>query len=70
MTDASSLSLSFAVAGANVPDYKLREATLDTMLVERPEALIDQGLNICLDKCYDYAGPRQIAYDYNLPEHI
>jgi len=53
-----------------VPDYKLLEATLDAMPVKPPEALADQPLNLCLDKGYDYDGPRQIAYDYNLTAHI
>jgi len=29
--------LSVIVAGANVPDFKLLEATLDAIVVERPE---------------------------------
>jgi putative transposase len=53
-----------------VPDYKLLEATLDAMPVKPPEALAGQPLNLCLDKGYDYDGPRQIAYDYNLTAHI
>jgi putative transposase len=70
VTDARGLPLGFAVAGANVPDFKLLEATLDAMPVKRPEALLDQALNLCLDKGYDYDGPRQIAYDDNLTAHI
>ena len=53
-----------------MPDYKLLEATLDAMPVQRPEALLDRALNLCLDKGYDYDGPRQVAYDYNLTAHI
>ena len=53
-----------------MPDYKLLEETLDAMPVQRPEALLDQALNLCLDKGYDYDGPRQIAYDYTLTAHI
>ena len=55
---------------SHVPDYKLLEETLDAMPVQRPETLLDQALNLCLDKGYDYDGPRQIAYDYNLTAHI
>jgi putative transposase len=40
------------------------------MPVQRPEALLDPALNLCLDKGYDYDGPRQIAYDDNLTAHI
>ena len=70
VTDARGIPVGLAVAGANVPDYKLLEETLDAMPVERPEALLDRALNLCLDKGYDYDGPRQIAYDYNLTAHI
>lgn len=70
VTDARGVPVGFAVDGANVPDYKLLEETLDAMPVKRPEALADQPLNLCLDKGYDYDGPRQIAYDYNLTAHI
>ena len=48
VTDARGVPVGFAVAGANVPDYKLLEATLDAMPVQRPEALLDRALNLCL----------------------
>ena len=35
VTDARGIPIGFAVAGANVPDYKLLEATLDAMPVQR-----------------------------------
>jgi transposase len=53
-----------------VPDYKLLQETRDTTPVQRPEAHPQQLVNLCLDKGYDYDGPRQIAYDYNLTAHI
>jgi putative transposase len=70
VTDARGVPVGFAVAGANVPDYKLLEATLDAMPVKPPETLVGQPPNLCLDKGYDYDGPRQVAYDYNLTAHI
>jgi putative transposase len=70
VTDARGIPVGFAVAGANVPDYKLLEETLDAMPVKPPETLAGPSLNLCLDKGYDYDGPRQIAYDYNLTAHI
>ena len=36
------------------------------MPVKSPE----RPLNLCLDKGYDYDGPRQIAYDFNVTAHI
>ncbi len=70
VADARGVPVGVAVAGANVPDDKLLEATLDALPVTRLEALLDQALNLCLDKGYDYDGPRQIAYDANLTAHI
>jgi putative transposase len=70
VTDARGVPVGFAVDGANVPDYKLLEETLDAMLVKPPETIADPSLNLCLDKGYDYDGPRQIACDYNLTAHI
>ncbi len=70
VTDARGLPLGFAVAGATVPDSKLLGGTLAAMPVKRPDALAGQALNLCLDKGYDYDGPRQIAYDHNLTAHI
>ena len=57
VTDARGIPIGLAVDGANVPDYKLLEATLDAMPVQRLEALLDRALNLCLDKGYDYNGP-------------
>ena len=70
VTDTRGVPIGLAVDGANVPDYKLLQETLDTMPVQRPEAHPRQPVNLCLDKGYDYDGPRQIAYDYNLTAHI
>jgi putative transposase len=43
------------VAGANVPDFKLLEATLDAIVVERPSPSHEEApqRNLCLDKGYD-----------------
>jgi putative transposase len=70
VTDARGVPIGFAGAGANVPDDKVLEETLSAMPVKRPEGPPDQPLNLCLDKGYDYDGPRQIAYDNNLIAHI
>ncbi len=41
------------VAGANVPDFKLLEATLDAIVVERPVPSEESPQHLCLDKGYD-----------------
>ena len=41
------------VAGANVPDFKLLEATLDAVVVEHPSPTEEAPQHLCLDKGYD-----------------
>jgi putative transposase len=41
------------VAGANVPDFKLLEATLDAIVVQRPQSSEKSPHHLCLDKGYD-----------------
>lgn len=38
------------LAGANVRDDKLLEATLEAVVVERPDASEEAPQNLCLDK--------------------
>jgi hypothetical protein len=41
VTDACEIPIGLAVDRANVPDYKLLEATLDALPAQRPEAILD-----------------------------
>lgn len=70
LTEGRGLPLGLAVAGANVIDFKLLEQTLEATLGSRPAPTLTQPQNLCLDKGYDYDGPRQLAYDYGLTAHI
>ena len=45
--------LSVVVAGANVHDTKLLQATLEAVVVERPEPTPERPQHLCLDKGYD-----------------
>jgi putative transposase len=53
LVEAGGGPLGVVVAGANVPDFKLLEATLDAMVVERPEPSEGSSQHLCLDKGYD-----------------
>ena len=44
-------------------DFKLLEQTLEAIIVPRLEPTAAQSQHLCLDKGYDYDGPRQPAYD-------
>src|SRR3954452_18098882 len=61
VTDARGVPVGFAVAGANVPDYKLLEEALAAIPVKPPETLAGHPPNVCLDKAYNYDGPRHIS---------
>ena len=62
--------LSIVVAGANVHDAKLLEATLDAIVVERPQPTEEKPQHLCLDKGYDNPSGRGAATRHGYREHI
>jgi len=58
------------IAGANVHDTKLLEATLDAIVVERPEPSEDSPQHLCLDKGYDNPTGHEAAADHDYVPHI
>ena len=54
------------IAGANVADFKLLEATLEAIVVERPEATEEAPQQLCLDAGYDKQPAREVVerHDY------
>lgn len=58
------------VAGANVRDDKLLEATLDAVVVERPEPTEESSQHLCLDKGYDNRLTRELVEERNYVPHI
>jgi transposase len=72
LVEADGGPLSVVIAGANVPDFKLLEATLDAIVVERP-APNEQAPcyeHLCLDKGYDKAPAREIVEQRGYVPHI
>jgi putative transposase len=53
LVEADGGPLGAVVAAANVPDFKLLAATLDVIVVPRPESTARQPQHLCLDKGYD-----------------
>lgn len=45
--------LGAVIDGANVPDCKLLEVTIEAVVVERPEPAAEAPQHLCLDKGYD-----------------
>ena len=62
------------VAGANVHDTKLLEATIEAIVVERPEPTEESPeespQNLCLDKGYDNPTGHGVVQTYGYRGHI
>ena len=58
------------LAGANVRDDKLLEATLEAVVVERPRPNEEAPQHLCLDKGYDSKAVRKIVNDKDYVPHI
>jgi hypothetical protein len=61
LVEATGGPLSVVIAGANVPDFKLLEATLDAIVVGRPEPTEQAPQHLCLDKGYDKQPAREVC---------
>jgi len=70
LTDAHGIPLGLAVAGANRHDMKLVEATLDSLVVERPQPTDELPQGMCMDKGYDYAEVRDTLLEFGFTAHI
>ena len=58
------------VAGANVHDTKLLKATIESIVVERPEPTEAAPQHLCLDKGYDNPTGHATAEEENYTPHI
>ena len=55
LTDQRGAPLAVGITGANTHDKTVALATLDSIVVERPEKVVYRLHHLCLDKGYDYA---------------
>jgi putative transposase len=58
------------VAGVNVRDDELLEATLDGVMVQRPKPTEEAPQHLCLDKGYDKPSRRELVEGRNYFSHI
>lgn len=58
------------IAGANVNDHKLLEATIEAIVIERPKPTAKEPQHLCLDKGYDYPAMRVLAEEHGYTPHI
>ena len=69
LTDGAGGPLGVVIAGANVVDAKLLTATIEAIVVERPDpTAVEQHL--CLDKGYDNPTGRKAAAEAGYIPHI
>jgi putative transposase len=69
LVDEQGGPLGVVIDGANVPDCKLLEATIEAVVVKRPDAQeVEQHL--CLDKGYDNPSGRAAAESGGYQPHI
>jgi putative transposase len=70
LTEADGGPLAVVIAGANVHDTKLLDATLEAIIVPRPEPVPDEPQHLCLDKGYDNPTGRTAAAKHGYVSHI
>jgi putative transposase len=70
LTEDHGVPLGLVVAGANQHDLKLVWATIESMVVKRPEPTEEQPQGLCLDKGYDYQEVREILEEFGFTAHI
>jgi putative transposase len=59
-----------AVDGANRNDFKMARATIEGVVVERPEPTAEEPQGLCLDKGYDYDEVRDLVAEFGFTGHI
>ena len=70
LTDEQGGPLGAVVAAANVNDHLLLEATIEAVVVERPEPTAERPQHLCLDGGYDNAPSREVAARHGYTAHI
>jgi putative transposase len=70
LTEAEGIPVGLAVAGANRNDFKLVEATVESIPVKRPKPTRRNEQGMCLDKGYDYDEARDVLRVFGFTAHI
>ena len=64
------MPIGLAIEGANRHDMKLVRATIEHIVVDRPEPTEEAPQGMCLDKGYDYDEVRAILEEFGFTAHI
>jgi putative transposase len=70
LVEAQGGPLSVIVAEANIHDTNLLAATIEAIVVERPEPTVQSPQNLCLDKAYDNPTGHAVVPAYGYQGHI
>jgi putative transposase len=70
LTDGGGVPIGRAVAGANRNDFKMVEATLTSIPIERPTPTPAQPQGMCLDQGYDDDEVRELLVELGFTAHI
>jgi putative transposase len=70
LTDAGGIPLAVVIDGANRHDSKLVQATLEAIMVERPNPTLGKPQGLCLDRGYDYPIVKEIVREFEMTPHI
>ena len=62
--------MGLAVEGANRPDLKMVEETLESIPLERPEPTAEAPQGLCLDRGYAYDEVQEIAEEFHFTTHL
>jgi putative transposase len=62
--------IGLVVDGANRVDFKLLRATIQSLMIARPQPAAATPQGMCLDKGYDYEEVRQILAAFGFTPHI
>ena len=70
LVDREGGPLGAVIGGANVNDHQLLEATIEALVVERPEPTAEAPQQLCLDAAYDNAPTKEVAAAQGYTPHI
>ena len=70
LVEGNGIPVGLAVDGANRPDMKMVEETLERIPVEVPEPSAEAKQHLCLDKGYAYDEVRETVQEFGFTAHI
>ena len=70
LTEGHGIPIGLVAEGANRHDMKLTRATVESLIVERPEPTAERPQGMCLDAGYDYDEVYAILKEFGFTAHV